>query len=103
MVTRPDNSYACNALAKHMGGSLKEHEVAVLQVLRYLHYTRNRGITFCYNPAPIWAGSGYMQYRVSNPHMDGQYRSLDEDTQVWGTLYVECKCVAISQWNWLQC
>ena len=46
VVTRPDISFACNALAKHMGGSLKEHWVAVLQVLRYLHYTRERGITF---------------------------------------------------------
>ena len=46
VVTRPDISFACNALAKHMGGSLKEHWPAVLQVLRYLHNTRDLGITF---------------------------------------------------------
>ena len=46
VVTRPDLSYACNALAKHMGCSLKEHWAAVQHVLRYLQSTKDLGIVF---------------------------------------------------------
>ena len=46
VVTRPDLSFACNALAKHMGGSLKEHWSAVQHVLRYLQSTKDLGIKF---------------------------------------------------------
>ena len=46
VVTRPDLSYVCNALAKHMACSLKEHWAAIQHVLRYLQSTKNLGITF---------------------------------------------------------
>jgi hypothetical protein len=45
-VTRPDLAYACNALARHMGGSMSEHWKAVQRVLRYLKGTVNVGIEF---------------------------------------------------------
>ena len=46
VVTRPDTSYACNALAKHMGCSLKEHWSAVQHVLRYLQSTKGLCMVF---------------------------------------------------------
>jgi len=46
VVTRPDISYACSALAKHMSCSLVEHWAAVQHILRYLQKTKNLGITF---------------------------------------------------------
>lgn len=46
VVTRPDLSYSCNALAKQMGGSLKEHWDAVQHVLRYLQSTVDIGMEF---------------------------------------------------------
>ena len=46
VVTRPDISYACNVLAKHMGCSLKEHWPAVQHILRYLQSTKELGLVF---------------------------------------------------------
>ena len=47
MHTRPDIGYAVSELARHCARPGEQHWIAAKRVLRYLHGTRTRGLTFC--------------------------------------------------------
>ena len=46
VVTRRDLAFAAHALARHVAGSTKKHELAVQHVMRYLQSTTYVGLTF---------------------------------------------------------
>lgn len=86
MVTRPDISFAVQALGRHLQSSTDEHMNAGMRVLRYLQGTKNVGITYSKGETVLvgyadsdWAG--------------------DQDTRRSVTGYVYVLCGAAISWG----
>jgi len=86
MVTRPDISFAVQALGRHLQSSTEEHMNAGKRVLRYLQGTKDLGITYS-NGDTVLVG-----------YADSDWAG-DQDTRRSVTGYVFVLCGAAISWG----